>query len=154
MVCPNQKEAEKKKMEKNLAKILVEEDMEYVLERGTRNIGDNFVPNSRDKPVRQVIEALRKHYAAAYLTMHKPYNQDLVCVRLWSGKPTIQKPEGHPDYTLNRDIALVEARVGNQASERLIKGYLLEETVEIVEIPNAIFAPKTEIYRVKKRGGE
>ena len=140
-------------MEKDLPKILQSEKMDDVLEYGTRNIGFNFTEESRYKPVQDIVETLKGHYQNAHLTMHTPvpgfgcdHSRDhLVMVRLWSERPEIQEKYGHPDWSLNRNIALIESEVGQEAAGRLRKSY---ELVDTIETPNGFHNKKTEIYKI------
>lgn len=105
-----------------------------------------------------------------YLTSHspnvKPPNREMVSYRLFTAEPKISEGPGHPDWTLNEQIALVEMWVEknriipNQDEEILDKlteglGLSQDYNPEVFDnrvnslFGNAPFCSRAYVYKIK-----
>lgn len=83
-----------------------------------------------------------------YLSAHDVQGRDCTFIRLWTELPEIENGSGHPDYTLNRDILLLDMKVRSR-EDQLTERYHLGIQGQPEVVTGGSHAKETRIYKLK-----
>lgn len=136
-------------MDERLKKRLMEnESMDHILEQSLRKRPIGFLEN--------LVPQIKERFAEIYMTVHDRYlNREEVNVRIWGGFPKISGHDMRPDWFVNREIAIAEAKTDSYESVERLAERLGAQQVGSIERSGSksIYCPSEVgplvVYRIK-----